>query len=238
MAKIQGMVLKVEKHHVVIVTDDGEFKRIPMPQNTPLPGDIIQVSFRSNNSYKPYIAIAAILILLIGFSLGNYYGVPEAYAAVSLDMTPSIELAVNRDNVVIETNANNDEGVKLLNAINVEGLDVYKAVNLITGKAGEMGFFNPQDKNLVLAAVVPLQNKANPLTIDDEKLMNVIHDEMYNRKYDGYVVVNNSETAVRNQAQQAGLSVNQYLLLEKSKEQGIEITPERLKTDSPTQIMY
>ncbi|MFT9497423.1 anti-sigma factor domain-containing protein [Anaerosolibacter sp.] len=239
MAKIQGMVLKIEKDHVVIVTDNGEFRRIPMPHVMPLLGEIIEVSSKNYNNYRPYMAIAAILILLIGFfSYGGFFSVPEAYASVSLDMTPSIELKVNKNNVIIEATAHNDEGVKLLNSINIKGLDVYKAVNFITVKAGEMGFFSSQDKNLVLAAVVPLQNKTNTLNIDDEKLMNIIHDEMYNQKYDGYVVVNNSESDIRNQAQQAGLSVNQYLLQEKSKEQGIEITNDKLRSSSPTQIMY
>ncbi len=237
MDKIQGIVLRVEKRHVMVVTEDGDFIRIQMPVHKPLPGDKIEVPIKRNKVFRPYMIAAVILMFFIGFGIFKPLMIPQAYATVSLDMTPSMELTVNKDNLVMSAKAQNDEGNALLKELDIKGLDIYHAVNLITSKAIEMGFFTSESKNLALATVVPLLNEDSKNNIDNDKLMKVIHNEMFARKYDGYVVVNQVNSATRNQALESGLSVPRYLMMEKSKEQGITVTPEMLMSKSPTELM-
>lgn len=237
MRKMQGMVLRVEERHVVVVTDEGDFLRIRMPARRPLPGQTLEIPVKQPRAFRPYLAVAAILVMLIAFSALRPLAISPAVASVALDMTPSVELTVNKDNVVIRAEAHNPEGENLLQQLEVKDLDVYRAVNLITAKAAEMNFFKPEGKNLVFAAVVPLRDEENTTSINKDEIMQVIHDEMSNRKYDGYVVVNQTGKEIHRQAEEEGLSVNRYLVLEKSREQGKQIAPETARSAPLPELM-
>lgn len=240
MRAMRGIVLRVEGRHVVVVTDEGDFLRVPKPKQQLLPGQVIEVPSQKRRSLRPYLAVAAAVLLIFVISALKPLAITPAVAAVasvSLDMTPSVELTVSKENTVIGAKAQNPEGERLLQQLQLKGLDVYKAVNLITAKAAEMNFFSSEAKNMALATVMPLKGGDGSASINKEEVMRVIHDEMYARKYDGYVVVNQAQKEVRQQAEEAQLPVNRYLLLEKSREQGVEIAPETLRSTPLPRVM-
>lgn len=237
MRTMRGMVLRVEERHVVVVTEEGDFLRVRMPARRPLPGQTLEIPVKRRRAFRPYLAVAAVLVLAVALSVLRPLAIAPAVASVALDMTPSVELAVSKDNEVVSAQAHNPEGESLLKDLQVKGLDVYQAVNLITARAAEMNFFNPEDKNIVVAVVMPLRDEKGETGIDKDEIMRIIHDEMLAREYDGYVVVNQARKEIRRQAVEAGLPVNRYLLLEKSREQGIEIAPETLRSSSLQQVM-
>lgn len=237
MRTMQGIVLRVEERHVVVVTEEGDFLRIRMPGHRPIAGQTLDIPIKRSRTFRPYLVVAAVLLLLVAFSALRPLAISPAVASVALDMTPSVELTVNKDNEVIRAEAHNPEGEKLLEELQVKGLDVYRAVNLITAQAAEMNYFKPGDKNMVFAAVVPLRGEENETSVSKDEIMQVIHDEMYNRKLDGYVVVNQAQQEIRRQAEEEGLSVNRYLVLEKSREQGKQIAPETARSAPLPELM-
>jgi hypothetical protein len=52
MKTSQGKVLKIDKKHAVVVTNDGEFIRTPLPKDNVLVGDIIEVPNKKHIDYK------------------------------------------------------------------------------------------------------------------------------------------------------------------------------------------
>ncbi|KUO58415.1 MAG: hypothetical protein APF84_01600 [Gracilibacter sp. BRH_c7a] len=237
MNKIRGMVLRVEERQVVVVTEEGDYLKVKMPVRRPSPGETIEIPVKKPISFQPYYVAAAILIFFMVFGVLKPFATPPVFASVTLDMTPSVQLTIGKSNLVIQSQAQNPEGEKLLKELDLEGLDVYQAVNLMTSKAAEMNFFDSKSKNLALATIIPLREAPNETSIDKNKIMQVIHDEMYERKYDGYVVVNQASKEIIQQAEESGLPLNRYMLMQKYGEQGIEISPETLKDYSPSQIM-
>lgn len=241
MKKIQGKVIRVEKKSIVVVTEDGQFLRVAMPNSIPMTGDIIEISDKKSiryNKLKPYAAIASVLILVISFSIFNLLLSTKAYAAVALDMTnSSIELTLNKQGKIVKATAKSEQGEKVLKDIDITGIDIYKGINLITSKTGELGYFNPNEKNLALAAVIPLQSRNNQISIDEQKLMNTIHDEMYASKYDGYVIVNSADGSIMEEAYKRGLSVNRYMMWQKSKQSNVNVPEESIRNNSTTDIM-
>ena len=237
MSKIRGMVLRVEERQVVVITEEGDYLKVKMPVRRPSPGETIEIPVKKPISFRPHYVAAAILIIFMAFNVLKPFLIPPVYASVALDMTPSVQLTIGKDNLVIQSQAQNPEGEKLLKELDIEGLDVYQAVNLITSKTAEMNFFDSESKNLALATVIPLREAPNETGIDKNKIMQVIHDEMYERKYDGYVVVNQASKEIIQQAEESGLPLNRYMLMQKYREQGIEIPPETFKDSSPSQVM-
>jgi len=234
MTKMKGIVMRVEDKHVAVITEEGDFQRIEMPAARPLLGDTIEFSVKKKINFRPYMMIAAMLILVFGISLLRPLTVPPAVASVTIDMTPNIELTIGKGNTVAKAEAQNKEGLELLKKVNIEGLDIYQAVNIITAKAAEMGFLKPENKNVAIATIVSLGNDEK---LDKDRIMQTIHDEMYAKKFDGYVVVNEATREISQQAEEMGIPINRYMLMEMAQQQGGEFTPEFFANNSLNQVI-
>jgi len=57
------------------------------------------------------------------------------------------------------------------------------------------------------------------------------------RKFDGYVVVNEASQQIYQQAEQMGMPINRYMLMEKSQQQGGELTSEFFTNNSLNQVI-
>jgi|GEM_PF-3100885 len=241
MKTSQGKVLKIDKKHAVVVTNDGEFIRTPLPKDNILVGDIIEVPNKKHVDYKrfkPYAAIAAILVIAISLGLFNSFITPPAYASVALDITnSSIEITVDQQSAIVKAVPKSEQGEMILKDLDIEGMDIYNGVNLITNKAVNLGYFSPEEKNLAIATVIPLQDKESQINIDSERLMTTIQDEMFKNKYDGYVIVNEGNTEIMKRAHDKNLSINKYMLQEKSKKYNINLPDQTIRNKSTTDIM-
>ena len=67
-------------------------------------------------------------VLLFVFLLPRSSIISEPVAYVSLDINPSIELRLDKDNVVIETIAYNKDAKKILNKVNLNGEKLQSAI--------------------------------------------------------------------------------------------------------------
>jgi len=241
MKTSKGKVLRINKKHVVVITSDGEFVKAALPKHNVMVGDIIEIPNKKSINYKgfkPYAAIASILIIVISLGLFNFFMIPTAYASVALDMTnTSIELTVDQQNKIIKAVAKSEQGEMILKDLDIEGMDIYSSVNLITNKSVNLGYFNPEEKNLAIATVIPLQDKKGQTNLDSERLMTTIHDEMFKHKYDGYVIVNEGNTEIMKRAHEKDLSVNKYMLQKKSQEYNINLPDQTIRNKSTTDIM-
>ncbi|MFZ5945397.1 MAG: anti-sigma factor domain-containing protein [Bacillota bacterium] len=234
MTKMKGIVMRVEDKHVAVVTEEGDFLRVKMPAKKPLPGDTIEFPVKKKFNFKPYMMIAAMLILIFGISSLRPFTTPPVVASVTIDLTPNIELTIGQGNTVAKTEAQNKEGSELLNEIEIKGLDVYQAVNIITAKAAEMGFLKQEDRNVAIATIVSLSDEDN---LDKDKIMQTIHDEIYERKFNGYVIVNEATQQISQQAKEQGIPINRYMLMEKAQQQGSQLTPEFFTNNSLKQVI-
>lgn len=92
--------------------------------------------FRKTNGYKrakkagfrAFLPAAACMLLLF---LGGYWLYFTPTAEISMDINPSIELAVNRFDRVISVEGWNDDGNELASSLNVRNLGYSEAVNQV-----------------------------------------------------------------------------------------------------------
>lgn len=229
--KIQAMVIKVEKKTLVVITADGEYRRLVKPAIPVRAGQTISIADAPfvRNWVRPLIA--GLLLLILAAGIAKPFAMPAAVASVSLDMTSRVELAVSREGKVLKANAANQEGETMLRQVKVRGLHVYEAVGLITQKAIALNYLCRKKKNMVFAAVVEGQKGGNP-GFDQGELMRIMHDHMVWRNIQGYIVVNQITPGELDRALAAGLPVNRYLLWEKSRAAGMEISPDMLRSAS------
>ncbi len=247
MKKLKGMVAKIDKENstMVVVTEDKQIKRVPLPGNVPDLGSTIEVSLppekkKAAGSFigTKWLAVAVALLLVLGISMfGNLGPHPvSASAYVTLDMTSSVQLSVDENGKVIGVTALNDAGKKLINELDIKNKDVYLAVKDAVKKAGSAGYFKKDTDNLVMATVSKIKDSSS-YRIEDKKLRSVIHDELSAGHHPGYVVVNETNESEWQNAQNSGYSVNRAIVSQRIKEKGIDVDPKSLDTQEMMQVI-
>ncbi|WP_206809515.1 anti-sigma factor domain-containing protein [Paradesulfitobacterium ferrireducens] len=235
MEQTKGIVMRTSNKTTVIYTEKGDFYEIPTPKEVPLVGQTIEINLNSTSLSQlktfalKYAAAAAVLLLALSISAFYLLYLPnKAVASVALDLNQGIELLVNREGKVIK--AQNVNGAStLLEGLSVKGSDIYQAVDLILENAHNKGTLN-QTQNLVLARVIPLSSRGDQM-IDTESLRNTIRDELLRSNLSGNVVVGKADEATQLEARKHGMTVNSYLIYERSQQQGVEIQPDTLRND-------
>lgn len=86
---------------------------------------------RAGRSSLPRLAAALACLVLVLASLGGWqvWNAPVSY--ISIDVNPSIELALNRFDRVVGTTAYNDDGAQVLSGLSVRGLPYQEAINAL-----------------------------------------------------------------------------------------------------------
>jgi gas vesicle protein len=78
---------------------------------------------------------------------------------VTVDINPSIELVVNRQDEVVYVNALNEDAEILLLELELIGLDVEDAMDLIINKAIELGYIDIDAEEVVVSVSTPSETK-------------------------------------------------------------------------------
>ena len=97
-------------------------------------------------------SIAAVFILLIGIGWYQFLAVDSV---VGLDVNPSLEFTVNRQNRVTDVKTYNKDARKVVKSLDLKNVEVHTAVSAVLGSMLQNGYID-SNKNTVLLTV---QNK-------------------------------------------------------------------------------
>jgi hypothetical protein len=118
----KGMIMEVKKSYAIALTDTGIMEKIKSKPNMEVgqkifyfEDDIITATsnkmYRHNNLIKAFGSIAALFLLVFTFFSTMKYD--QAYAVVSLDINPSIQIEADSKQRVIKVEGVNDDGKKI-----------------------------------------------------------------------------------------------------------------------------
>ena len=101
--------------------------------------------------YRMLISCAAALIVMIG-GVSVWRSVSQSVAAlVDLDVNPSIELAINGREKVVDVRPVNEDGKAILADMDLKGSDANVACNAIVGSMLTKGYLNDQSNSLLVS---------------------------------------------------------------------------------------
>lgn len=92
------------------------------------------------------ISCVIALIMCMSFTACGTQSEAKAESFVSLDINPSIELTLDKNDKVISVRGTNEDGQVLLVDVNLKGLNVEAAVERITDLAVELGYLDENNK--------------------------------------------------------------------------------------------
>ncbi|MHB1125462.1 MAG: anti-sigma factor domain-containing protein [Bacillota bacterium] len=236
----QGVVMEIKGKKAIILTTDGEFIQRQFTGALPQVGEEVTLgSNRSNLLIWGRWAVAAVLLLLFLTppavrTITNVAGGFEvATAYVTVDINPSVELAVDRKDRVVDAKALNDDGKQLLQDLSLQGSLVKETIIALVEKAGKDGYLPENSMATVLVAVVNnggSKTQMKRLFGAGEEAQRVLQDRVR-------IQTVQAGKKQRVQAGDMGLSTGKYAVLLEALDEGLDITPADLQGGSVTKVI-
>ncbi len=218
------MLIKKGSRSSIILTPDGEFKRLPDPFPNNRPGS--EVTFKPGPARYLRIGTlaAALLILLLGWQLFRAF-LPQAAAYVSLDFGPSLELALNKKGEIIKVSPLNREGEELVAALTLPGNELKQGLTLILQKG-----LRAESSQPLLCTFTPGGVKKIPPNFQAQ-VMQTLNEVLGIQPHPASHRVQTVPPQIRLEAKKKGVSPGRYLLRLEAQKQGKDIPLQVLKNE-------
>ncbi len=142
----------------------GEFLKLKKKAGMKIGDEVIFLDEDRYNNKKRQVnwralsGVAAACIVVLILVLSTYMNHYMVYAIVTLDINPSVELKLNKQNEILSMKAMNKDGVELMN-VNIEGLTIEEAVEVLVTEAVADGFIDTAGDDYILVTTVPIKKK-------------------------------------------------------------------------------
>jgi hypothetical protein len=213
----KGVIMEVDERFLTLLTPEGEFLRARNQKQDYLIGEEIDFFPLSENKKKKSLFFnltpgkalpaAACAVIIAAASLIPFNNSDDVYAYMSIDVNPSIELAVNNELEVIDLEAYNVEGKNILSEIkDWEHQEVSVVTTNIIEEIREQGFFENHDK--VVISTVYDDKKA--LKVKQQLEANIAEIEEKIEKENLQLTVVKATKQERKAAHKEGISTGVY----------------------------
>jgi len=155
----KGIVIEVKKNYGIVLSDEGIYEKL-VKKGSLSEGDRIIYTrediyaARHAGHKKIYrtLVSAAMVIFAIAMALG-FENLPSqnVYAVVSMDINPSIQYYLDKNDLVLRTEAMNEDGLDIVGC-GLEGLSIEKAINRTLEEA-EKTHYLKSDSKIIVSAV-------------------------------------------------------------------------------------
>jgi len=242
----RGLVLEIRGRQAVVVTPEGQFRRVALDGPVPEVGEEIILPPRASRGipwYRVAVAAAALLFILafiVPGTAGLFGGTGEVAYYISVDINPSVELAADRRERVVEARALNPEGEALLEGLRLERVRIQEAVAELAREAGRKGYFPAPGEGLLLLAVVPAADAGGGLEAGANLAARLKAAAEQALEENGVVPVVEAaamQPSLREHASRAGLSSGKYAVLLESLAQGVPVRGESLKEEGIPEVL-
>ena len=117
-------------------------------------GNTIYMETEKKSKNKKFVWLGSMctavfcLLILGGVYYNNYYVIKNT---IGIDVNPSIELKVNKQNEVREVVANNEDAKKVLQDMDLVGSDANVAVNALIGSMAQLGYLSDLANSILIS---------------------------------------------------------------------------------------
>ncbi|HEX9027005.1 MAG TPA: anti-sigma factor [Clostridium sp.] len=171
----KGMIMEVKKNYAIALNDKGIMDKILFKQNMEVgqkifyfEDDVVKATankaHRYNNFIKSFGSIAALFLLI--FTFFNTMRYEQAYAVVSLDINPSIQIEADSNQQIIKVEGVNIDG-KNIDFSDIKDISLDDGIDKIKEKLIAKNYLDTNREVLVGYAFI--KNGDNSAYVDDLK---------------------------------------------------------------------
>jgi len=213
-----------------------------------------QITFTKRDKYpelihavsKKTLAIAAAFALLITAAATTASVFPNnsqnsfdtvCTALISVDINPSIEISINKEEEIVSVHAKNEDGILLLNNLDLTRKKLIDGVNEIITAAKEMGYID-QSKKVVLVSAA-LYGRAGEDTASEyaEQLKGILDVMESENDSADLLTVFIDDSAIIEEAKSNNLSSGKELLYKYAQTQDATLTADEIRSTSLNELL-
>lgn len=153
----KGMIMEVKRNYAIALNDEGFMEKITSKQNLEVgqkifyfEDDVVKTTasrvHRHNNLIKAFGSIAALFLLV--FTFFNPMNNAQAYAVVSLDINPSIQIEADSNQKIIKVEGVNIDG-KNIDFSDIKNISLDDGIDKIKEKLIEKNYLDTNREVLV-----------------------------------------------------------------------------------------
>jgi len=222
----KAVILEVNERTCTVVTADGEFRQLKLRGNY-RSGQEITLPQTVKNTYRYTLVAACLLLFLAAAGLWGKWMNPAVAAYVSLDINPSVEIALDKQNIVRGLNPLNDDGKELVMGLQIKGKNLDVVLQSLIVAAISKNYINTGGENVILSAVTPLSGSTD--TGLDELIRESLEAYLEKGNVKAEVVVGNIPPDTREEARKAGMSAGRYMIFMNAVKNGKNVRPDDFK---------
>lgn len=215
---MKAVVLEIRKNEAAVLCKDGQIVKIRRSGLTV--GDSIEISDaeicpdRKVVFYKKlrqYGSVAAAAALLLGFGGSHVYNTAIACSYVSLDINPSIEYTLNRQDCVLDVTAVNEDAQEIVEQLKEQGIKkepLADAISMTADLLQENGYITEDETDYILINVSSDSDKKSKSL---KKEAQSVFDKLNTENEDNiHLTMTESTVSERKEARELGISAGEY----------------------------
>lgn len=238
----KGIVVKMTANHLIVMTPEGTFDKIPRGNRVCEIGEEILFTAPGLKTARPALAVsstlvaAAVLCLVLFAGLTGALDRKKVVAYVSMDINPSVEMGIDAERTVLELRGLNPDGFRLIDQIDFKGKKIDDVTNGLIERAEQQGYLSKGEADIVIASTA-MEEKA---AIDENALVESLKEqidkhiqEVHPQQAAQYQVTTLvTPVEVRENAEKNGVSAGKYAIYLGAKSSGHPIPLDEFKNDS------
>ncbi|RKD20872.1 Anti-sigma factor N-terminus [Caminicella sporogenes DSM 14501] len=237
----RGLVLKVEENNILVFTNTCEYMKLKKKANIEVGKEIFftqkDIIREKNKSYINLISIAAAIIFLMVATAGllgiDFLGKFQTYAVVTLDINPSVEYEVDRNEIVKDIRPLNEEGKEITDD-DMIGMEIGKVIYLSINNAREKRYLNEKNNVVLISNVVIRKDKNDTVKLKKEFINRIKQQEELKDIDIIYVESNRKDLKI---ARKNNISVGKYEIYKMIFQDNSNITIKQIKNKKISDII-
>lgn len=215
---MKAVVLEIRKNEAAVLCEDGQIVKVR--KKGLAVGETVVISKgeicpdKRTVFYKKLrqgSAVAAAAAILLGFGGNHVYNTALACSYVSLDINPSIEYTLNRQNCVLDVTAVNEDAEEIVAQLKENGIkkeSLSEAISMTADLLQEKGYITDGDTDYILINVASDDDKKSEAL---KKEAQSVFDEMNaDNEENIHLTLTESTVSERKEAREQGVSAGEY----------------------------
>lgn len=215
---MKAVVLEIRKNEAAVLCEDGQIVKIR--KNGLTVGETVEIFSgeicpdKRTVFYKKLRqdgAVAAAAAILLGFGGNHVYNTALACSYVSLDINPSIEYTLNRQDRVLDVTAVNEDAEEIVAQLKENGVkkeSLSEAISMTADLLQENGYITDENTDYILINVASDDDKKSAVL---KKEAQSVFDEINaDNEENIHLTLTESTVSERKEAREQGVSAGEY----------------------------
>ncbi|OIU72445.1 anti-sigma-I factor RsgI family protein [Rossellomorea aquimaris] len=233
----KGIIMEIRRDVLIMMTPDGQFvngKKVP-DGHYAIGEEITFFPVKEHRRFIPgykWKSAAALLtaaILIITLFSASFIQSNKAYAYVSVDINPSLELSLNKENQVIDINPYNEDAKILIeNLEDWKKEDISEVTEEILRLSEKLGYMKNDQNVWITSTMIDSSDSGK-----HSALLNDLNSfvKQYNNMHSNEIIVNETTKDVRDKALKQGVTAGAFLKESVKSEQTKPVKPAGVTTN-------